>query len=55
MSNPTRYQTPPSLVTITDPEVLKRYGWKAPYPSYVTAAPSLWGVWLKDNEAKDLK
>ena len=35
-----------SLITIRDPEVLKKYGWKAPYPSSVTAAPSLWELWL---------
>jgi hypothetical protein len=47
------------LITIRDPEVLKKYGWKActpammkkyglkdPFPSYVTAAPSLWSFWL---------
>lgn len=34
------------LVTIRDPEILKQYGWKAPYPSYVTATPSLWSLWL---------
>ena len=34
------------LVTVRDPAVLAQHGWKAPYPSYVTAAPRLWELWL---------
>lgn len=50
MPNDSSYKTPPGLVTVTNPEVLKKYGWKAPYPSYVTAAPNLWKVWLEDAQ-----
>lgn len=36
-----------TLITIRDPEELRKHGWKAPYPSYVIAAPSLWRLWLE--------
>ena len=39
-------QSESGLITIRSPETLKKYGWKEPYPSYVTAAPSLWKLWL---------
>lgn len=37
------------LITITDPEELKKYGWTPPLPSYVTAAPKLWELWLRQT------
>lgn len=38
----------PRLVTVRDPTTLALYGWKSPYPSYVTAAPRLWKLWRDD-------
>lgn len=52
MPHDRKYQTPPGLVVVTNPEVLKKYGWKAPYPSYVAAAPKLWEIWLRDAEKR---
>ena len=39
---------PFNLITIRDnPAALQQFGWKSPYPSYVTAAPSLWYQWRR--------
>ena len=42
-----------SLIKVTDSEILKKYGWKEPYHSYVIATPSLWEVWLRSKKQSD--
>jgi hypothetical protein len=38
------------IVVVTDPEELRRHGWKDPLPSYVAAMPGLWASWRAQHE-----
>lgn len=42
----------PYLITITDPEVLRRHGWKEPLPGHVTASKKLWDLWRESATRK---
>lgn len=44
------------LITITDPDVLRQYGWGKdgkPVPSYVSAVEGLWQAWALSEMRKE--